>query len=261
MSLSFFNVSNKYDGRLVPQPFNVTLADAALVYDNVQVVDVRLDEPVAWLVSVQLNPMSIAELGPSLVTKLGRGANVSVTDGNPESTPLDVAIQVTWGIDNIQHTVVVDIGRGVTIPVYGKYVGVKGVGRQVITSASTWPNALLVSAAPDCSARGYRALRRTVSLATIAAGAQSADFAIPPWATRGELSVTNEMLGGQLVVTQTDKTGGNLKSSWVFPPTAGASGLIPDQSFPVDPRASVFSIRNDGPVITPNIAIAFDLAL
>jgi hypothetical protein len=248
----------KADGRIVPQIKNPTLADANFNYQDVQGVDIRVDEPMAWLVTVGLDPMSIAEIGPDMQTKLARGANVSVIGGNPESPPIPVGVTLKWGTENVLFEVDVDVGRGVTIPVYGTRVFVKGLGSYVAVAGGVWPSALLVSAVPDTASKGQHALRRSIQTSVLAAST-STPQAIPRYATRAELTQNAETVGGQVVVNQITHAG-TVVATWVFPPTAAAASLIPDQTFPIHPSASEFTITNNG-AAGAAFTLGFDLAL
>jgi hypothetical protein len=115
-----------------------------------------------------------------------------------------------------------------------------------------------VSAVPDTSSRGDHALRRSVQTSVLA-GTTSVAQAIPRFATRAELSQAAETLGGQVVVNQIQHNG-TILSTWVFPPTAAASALVPDQTFPIHPGASEFTITNNS-AVGAQFTLTFDLAL
>jgi hypothetical protein len=257
-------VFGKLDGLLVPQFENPQTATAAVVYENTSALDARSDEPCPWLVTVQLQPMLISDLTAQMIATFARGPLVSVTAGNPESPPLSTGMRVQWGYENVQHFVDVDVSRGVTIPVYGSKVQVRGLGRYGAGASQPWPNAWRVTAAPGASARNYRPLRRSVLVGGLAAGIASALFPIPVMATRGELSTAEGFVSppsGNIVEVAQCDVFGVVQSVWQLPADS-TSYMTPDLSFPVDPRASYIRVTNRSPLIViPSIVVAFDLAL
>jgi hypothetical protein len=141
-------------------------------------------------------------VGQNQQNTTGSYANVDVTSANFPGTSGPIAwvpmiAKVEWGLGGTRHEAYVDFNQGTVINISASWVRVSGAVAPDAAASAPGTSGLYELAAfvgPGWTQRG--AAQRTVFLGTIDTGAESAVFAVPPFARRATvISMDPEAVG------------------------------------------------------------------
>jgi hypothetical protein len=227
---------------------------AAITYSNSRVVDAWADRPIPWAVRIgtaQGAPVRLS--GPLAITS------------SPNYDGADIYARITVGVGASRFTFDVDVGLGVTVPVFGTHVTVDIFAPADAAEAANgfiYP-AVVGLAAPGEVPISKTPLIRSVLLGTVAGlDTQSAFFNVPLFARRATM-IAN--IGGS-TETIADMTlqfyrqqSTTLLAAYYHSNVLNLATF--NMSLPVPPDAGRFRVRNQNSAARNAVRVYFELAL